>query len=138
MRVILDTNILLSGLMFPEGTPGRLIRAWLDGRFTLVSHASQIEELRDVTRRDGIRSKFPFAKAGRLINQIVQTADMPPRLPKIDRSQDPNDNFLLGLCEAGAADWLVTGDKAGLLILKRQATAKIVTASELANELKLV
>ena len=137
MRVILDTNILVSGLMSLEGTPAKLIRAWLDGRFTLVSHANQIEELRDVTRREGIRTRFHPAAAGRLINQMVRTAQMPTKIPGTDRSQDPNDDFLLGLCEAGEADWLVTGDKGGLLILKQHAAAKIVTALELANTLKL-
>lgn len=30
MKVVLDTNVLLSGLMFPEGTPGRIVAAWVD------------------------------------------------------------------------------------------------------------
>src|SRR3546814_5199510 len=59
------------------------------------------------------------SEAGRLINQIAAVAEMPKRLPAIQRSRDPRDDFLLGLCEAGRADWLVTGDKADLLALDR-------------------
>ena len=36
MRVVLDTNVLLSGLMYPSSTPGRVVTAWTEGRFDLV------------------------------------------------------------------------------------------------------
>lgn len=60
---------------------------------------------------------------------------MPKRLPLVERSRDPLDDFLLALCEAGAADRLVTGDKADLLVLRRHAAARIVTASALQAEI---
>lgn len=132
MRVILDTNILLSGLISPGGTPARLIDAWLDGRFTLVSHAIQLEEFRVVSRREKIKALIRPSEAGRLMNQITALADMPAHLPPVERSRDPRDDFLLALCEAGRADWLVTGDKADLLALQHHGSARIVTASEFA------
>src|SRR5579871_1961027 len=105
MRAILDTNVLLSGLISKRGSPGRLIEAWLDRRFILVSHALQIDEIRAVTRRDKVRALFQPAEAGRLVNQIMLVAEMPTALPYVRRSPDPRDDFLLGLCQAGSADW---------------------------------
>ena len=137
MRVVLDTNILLSALISPTGTPARLLTAWLDDRFTLVSHAIQLDELRQVTRREKIRGLIRSAEAGRLVNQISLVAEMAEALAPIDRSPDPGDNFLLALCEAAKADWLVTGDKRGLLALKRHGSARIGTAAALAKELGL-
>lgn len=102
MRVILDTNVLLSGLISPSGTPARLIEAWLDRRFTLVSHALQLDGFRDVSRREKIRVLLRPAEAGRLVNQILLVATMPEKLPLVQRSRDPRDDFLLALCEAGA------------------------------------
>lgn len=134
MRVILDTNILLSGLISPSGIPARLIDAWLDRKFTLVSHAIQLDEMREVTRRDKIRALVRPFEAGRLVNQIAVIADMPERLPPVERSRDPRDDFLLALCEAGKADWLVTGDKDDLLALVRHAKTAIVTATHFARE----
>ena len=134
MRVILDTNILLSGLISPAGIPARLIDAWLDRKFTLVSHALQLDELREVTRRDKIRALVRPFEAGRLVNQIAAIADMPERLPPVERSRDPRDDFLLALCEAGKVDWLVTGDKDDLLALVRHAETAIVTAALFARE----
>jgi putative PIN family toxin of toxin-antitoxin system len=135
VRVILDTNILLSGLISPSGIPARLIDAWLDRRFTLVSHALQLDELREVTRRDKIRALVRPFEAGRLVNQIAVIAEMPGRLPPVERSRDPRDDFLLALCEAGKADRLVTGDKDDLLALTRHAETAIVTAAHFAREL---
>ena len=134
MRVILDTNILLSGLISPAGIPARLIDAWLDRKFALVSHALQLDELREVTRRDKIRALVRPFEAGRLVNQIAAIADMPERLPPVERSRDPRDDFLLALCEAGKVDWLVTGDKDDLLALVRHAETAIVTAALFARE----
>lgn len=137
MRVVLDTNILLSGLMRRDRAPGLLIEAWRDGRFTLVSHAIQLDEFRDVSRRVKIRSRVRSFQAGRLLNQIAAFAEMPVGLPQVVRSPDPLDDFLLALCEAGRVDRLVTGDKSGLLVLGRHGGAQIVTAAALAGELKV-
>ncbi|MEI8147342.1 MAG: putative toxin-antitoxin system toxin component, PIN family [Alphaproteobacteria bacterium] len=135
MRVILDTNILLSGLLSPSGTPAQLVDAWLDRRFMLVSHPIQIEEFSAVTRRDKIRALLRPSEAGRLVNQIAALAEMPSRLPQVQRSRDPRDDFLLALCEAGAADRLVTGDKDDLLALRHHGTTRIVTAAAFAMEI---
>jgi putative PIN family toxin of toxin-antitoxin system len=135
VRVILDTNILISGLISPLGKPARLIDAWLDGRFTLVSHAVQLDEFRAVSRRERIRPLLRPAEAGRLVNRIAALAEMPTQLPFVRRSSDLHDDFLLALCETGAADRLVTGDKADLLILKTHASARIITAAQFASEI---
>ena len=137
MRVVLDTNVLLSGLISPTGTPASLIEAWLDHRFVLVSHALQLDELREVSRRDKIRNLIRPSEAGRLINQICAVAEIPTALPDIERSPDPRDDFLLGLCEASAVDWLVTGDKDDLLALKRHDRASIVSATAMAEVLAI-
>lgn len=135
MRVILDTNILLSGIIAPAGTPASLIEAWLDRRFILVSHPIQLDELREVTRRPRMKALIKPAEAGRLVNQIRLVAEMPETLPPVARSPDPRDDFLLALCEAGQADWLVTGDKADLLALDRHRQTRIVIAAMFAEVL---
>ena len=57
---------------------------------------------------------------------------MPAPLPRVARSADPDDDWLLALAEVGRADFLVTGDRrSGLLALRRHAGARIVTVREL-------
>ena len=135
MRVILDTNVILSGLISRNGIPARLIEAWFDRRFVLISHNFQIDEIREVSRREKIRALTRPSAVGRLINQIAAVAYMPVSLPHVRRSPDPRDDFLLSLCIAGRADWLVTGDKDDLLVLERQEATKIVTAAVRAEQL---
>lgn len=72
-------------------------------------------------------------KAGRLVNQIKKLAEDVGDLPDVERSADPTDDFLLAMSEAGRADYLVTGDKSGLLALDRHKAARIVSASDFAT-----
>jgi len=130
MRVVLDTNIILSALLNSEGVPGHVLGIWLRKGFVLVTHALQLEEIRTVTRRPRFRGRFRPAEAGRLIN-LLNNAEFVHRLPRIQRSTDPADDFLLAICEAGNADYLVTGDKPGLLALARHGRADIVTARQI-------
>lgn len=53
-------------------------------------------------------------------------------LPRVERSPDPTDDFLLALSQAGKADYLVTGDKSGLLVLTRHHATRIVSPREFA------
>jgi predicted nucleic acid-binding protein len=74
---------------------------------------------------------LPFS--GRLVNQVKKLAEDIDPLPRVRRSPDPMDDFLLALSEAGKADYLVTGDKSGLLVpgVRRGARHASVFASML-------
>ncbi len=128
MRVILDTNVLVSALIRRDGVPGRILEAWFDDRFILLTHPLQLEELRAVTRRPHIRPLIRPAEPGRLVNQIRALAEPVTNLPPTRRSDDPADDFLLAMSEGGTANYLVTGDKAGLLALGHHLQTTILTA----------
>ena len=68
-------------------------------------------------------------QAGRLVNQIKRFAEDVGSLPRVKRSSDPADDFLLAMSEAGRAGYLVTGDKSGLLSLGRHKATRIVSAT---------
>ncbi|MCX8017824.1 MAG: putative toxin-antitoxin system toxin component, PIN family [Rhodocyclaceae bacterium] len=131
MRVILDTNVLLSALMTRGTPPDRLYEQWRHGRFELVSTERQIEELRVVVRRPFFQERLRPSEIGRMINDIRRLATMRDDLPEVRRSPDPADDFLLALCEIAEADYLVTGDKSHLLALGRHRGTHIVSAREL-------
>jgi predicted nucleic acid-binding protein len=52
-------------------------------------------------------------------------------LPRVALSSDPRDNYLLAMAIAGSADFLVTGDKRDLLVLKLYEGTKIITVRDL-------
>lgn len=132
MRVVLDTNILVSALIAPAGNPAAIYNAWEQGRFTLLTCAELLEELRVTLQKPKIAELIKPHKAGRLVNQIKKLGEDVSRLPRVKRSPDPGDNLLLSLAEAGKADYLVTGDKSGLLALASHKSTRIITAREFA------
>ncbi|MBM5810999.1 MAG: putative toxin-antitoxin system toxin component, PIN family [Gammaproteobacteria bacterium] len=137
MRVILDTNILLSALLSPHGAPALLIDAWRAGRFTLITSRDQLLEFGGVARRPVMLDYIVPAQVGRFINDLRQFAEVLTNLLKIERSPDPADDFLLAMAEAGAADYLVTGDRHDLLQLCTHGRTRIVSARGLATVLDL-
>jgi len=66
------------------------------------------------------------------VNQIKKLAVDVGELPEVERSADLTDDFLLAISEAGQGDYLVTGDKSGLLELDWHKATRIVSASDFA------
>ena len=112
------------------------MQAWIDGRFELVSSTAQIEELARVSRYPRIRELIGSAEIGWFVNRIRDRALMVERLPKLDVSLDPSDKFLLGMAQASKAEFLVTGDKAGLLALKVHRESSIVSVDAFVAQLE--
>lgn len=128
MRVILDTNILLSALIVRGTPPDGLYNAWRKGRFTLISAELQIDEMKAVLRRPSFQARVKPWEVGLLINHIRQVAEIITALPDLEVSSDPNDNFLLAMAQVSGADYLVTGDKRDLLVLGKFGHTNILTA----------
>lgn len=137
MRVILDTNVLLSAFIRVDSKPYQLLAAWLDGRFELVSSAEQLEELARAARYPKVRRYFEPAEVGWLINRVRDRALLAGKLPQVDVADDPGDNFLLAMAAATGAQYLVTGDKSGLLPIRKHGTTRLMTVGQMVATLKL-
>jgi predicted nucleic acid-binding protein len=83
-------------------------------------------ELGTVVRRPALRPRVVPAHVGRFINDLRELAYVVQRLPTIDRSPDPADNFLLGMAEVSRAEYLVSGDRSGVLALVRHGSTRIL------------
>ncbi len=130
MRIVLDTNVLVSALLSSQGPPGQLMRLWQSGLFTLVSSHEQAAELGGVLSRDHLAKRMPPGTAETLLDTLAASADYAQNLPEINLSPDPKDNFILAMAIAGKADLLVTGDKRDLLSLNRVDGIPIVPPAE--------
>ena len=130
MRVILDTNVLLAALISPHGPPEVIYRAWLAGRFDLVTSTAQLDELRRASRYPKLRTLLPAHRIGAMVNNMQRAVVLRviPSLPDDIEANDPNDAFLLSMALAGEADYLVTGDRrAGRLQRGNIGRTRIVT-----------
>ena len=70
MRVVVDTNILISALLSERSLPAHFVVLWRAGLFDLVTSSEQLDELIRVTRYPKIRARLVPARAGRLINEL--------------------------------------------------------------------
>jgi putative PIN family toxin of toxin-antitoxin system len=130
VRLVVDTNILISALLGGASLPAHLIVLWREGGFDLLISAEQLDELMRVTRYPQIRPRLIPALAGRFINELRDIAVVLNDLPRVTVCQDPHDNYLLAMAVAGSADFLVTGDKRDLLGLQLHEGTKIVTVRD--------
>ena len=130
MRIAVDTNIFISALLVRTSLPAHLIAVWRAGRFDLLTASEQLDELMRVTRYPKIRERLSPIVAGRLINELRDVAITVADLPIVTACADPDDNYLLAMASAGAADFLITGDKADLLSMGRYEGTKIVTVRD--------
>ena len=97
MRVVLDTNILISALLVHLGHPAAIYQAWQEGYFTLLVCSEQLYELRATLHKPAIAARIKPYKAGRLLNEIKDLAKNVGSLPRVKRSPDPSGDFLLAL-----------------------------------------
>ena len=109
MRVVLDTNVLVSGVFF-SGPPSRVLKAWRDGRLTLVYSAAIFEEYDRVFME--LTDDFPTINARPILDllvfygEIVQAANI-----TVSACRDPADDKFLQCLLASKADCLISGDR---------------------------
>ena len=136
MRIVLDTGILIAALITADTSPDQVYQAWRKKRFTLVTSVWQLGEFRRASRYERVKKFLKPTEAGNLVNGLKRHATVLQELPDVDLSRDPQDNPVLAMAIAGEADYLVTGDRRGLLSLKRVGATRIVTAAEFLKILK--
>ena len=129
MRVVLDTNVLISGLLSSKGAPGRILDAWRAGGFELVGSNALVDEFKRVCAYPKLAPYLPSAEVGTLINRLRATGCWVSNLPRVQISVDADDDFLIAMALASEADYLVTGDHAGLLAIGQIGRTQIVTAA---------
>ncbi len=135
MIVVVDTNVLFSGLAGSQSYPGLVYRAWLDGIFTLVTSEEQIAELRTAARSPRALSLIKPHQIGYSINRM-RASTVLFNVPRLHTALDPTDSFLLDLASAAKAHYLITGDKkSGLLQLAKLGSTRIVTPKAFCDDI---
>ena len=134
MRLVLDTNILISVLLFRRGSLRWILGAWESGQIVPLRSAPTISELVRVL------SYAKFNLNGEQVERLVATylhwaevVDVPEGL-EVPTPRDSNDRPFLELALAGNAEALVTGDD-DLLVLASDFPVPIITPRELRERL---
>jgi len=112
LRAILDTNIYVSAALTPTGPAARIIRAWQQGQFELITSGALLSEIGDTFARPKFADRITPADRRAMLNLAGRRARLVPDLAieHGDVPGDPDDDYLVAL----AREWqaaLVTGDR---------------------------
>ena len=116
LRVVLDTNVLVSGIAYPASVPGKVLAAWRHGSLDVVLSENILKELVRVLPRLAHRHGLSAAEVADLVDVLaIQAELLEPAAPQEAELRDVDDRPVLGTLLAALHDadvaYLVTGDK---------------------------
>ena len=111
LRVVLDTNVLVSGLAYPGSIPGRIVSLWRQGGLEVVLSRYILDETARVLPRLS-RIDLNADEVRDLVDSLLFLADViDPDLEPDPELRDAADQQVLGTLRASKANYLITGDK---------------------------
>ena len=133
-RLVVDTNVLLSGIFFEKGNESQVLKLILEDRAGLLASLDILEELRETLSRP----KFHLSPAQGLdiFQTILGKCQVMLNIKESEvKCRDKDDQKSLDCAHTGRADYLVTGDP-DLLDMRQVGRTRILRAGELIRELK--
>jgi putative PIN family toxin of toxin-antitoxin system len=111
LRVVLDTNVLVSGLAYPGSVPGRIVSIWRQGGLDVVLSRYILDEMAQALPRLS-RIQLSPSEIRDLTDSLMFLADIVEPDSEQDASlRDPADQQVLASLRASQADYLITGNK---------------------------
>ena len=131
MKVVLDTNVLISGIYF-GGIPGKILEAWGARRFQLLVSTEILQEYLNVVER--LADQYAGVEYESVIGLIIQNAEVvqPSDLPE-SVSTDPDDDKFLACALVGDSTTIVSGDS-DLLSVSGYCGIRVLTPKAFVSE----
>ncbi|MBI2646653.1 MAG: putative toxin-antitoxin system toxin component, PIN family [Deltaproteobacteria bacterium] len=131
-RVVVDTNIVLSGFLSSKGAPAKILNAWVSQQFTPLVSLELKQEYFSVLEYRHIKERLAsrYTRAHEMLTAIIKIAKFVNiKNPKIHLFSDTDDDILAEIAIQGKAHYIISGDKA-VLNVKRYKDIEIVSATE--------
>jgi len=127
-RLVADTNVFVSAIIFPHSVPRRLVDEALDHSVVLFSQAT-MNELTEVLSRSKFDRYVSRAERELVLTQIGSAAEFVPIIRLVRACRDPHDDKFLEVALNGRADVIITGD-ADLLALHPWREIAVMSPAE--------
>jgi uncharacterized protein len=129
LRVVLDTNIFISGIFWDGNYCSQIIKAWQEGKIVLVSSLEMITELVDTIR--DFKIEMPEKMIQEWRNVVIENAVIVVPAKKLDLvKNDPDDNKFFEAALAGKAKYIVSQDKKHVLSIPNFKGIKTIHPEE--------
>ncbi|MGK7898138.1 MAG: putative toxin-antitoxin system toxin component, PIN family [Xenococcus sp. (in: cyanobacteria)] len=127
-RLVIDTNVIVSSLLFAQSTPRQAVNKALDTGKILISQEI-IEELTKVLSRKKLNRYLLEEERMRFLADFLKDTEMVKITQNFDICRDKKDNKFIDLAVCGKAQYIITGDE-DLLILNPFQNISIINARE--------
>ena len=138
LRVVLDTNVFVSGLLSKTGLPAKILDAWRAGHYLLITSPPVVAEIKHVLETPRMRKKYLITQGDieQLIILLEKDALIVPGHTDVKNAipDDPSDEMFLACALDACADFIVSGDR-HLLDISEYEGIPIITVNEFEEKL---
>lgn len=126
MKIVVDTNVLISGVFF-GGFPRKILSAVVINKLTACATTEIVDEYEEIVQEMIERKQGHINR--NLLSPLIRAMEIIEPVTQVKMSRDPDDDKFLGCAKDAHALYIVSGDK-DLLVLKQFENIQIVTAKE--------
>ena len=126
MRIVLDTNVLISGVFF-GGLPRKMLSAIVSNKLKAYATTEIVNEYEIIVQEMIVRKQGLLNRD--ILTPLIRAMEIIEPVSLVETCRDPDDNKFLGCAKDAHAYYIVSGDK-DLLVLSQFEGIKIVTAKE--------
>jgi putative PIN family toxin of toxin-antitoxin system len=115
-RIVIDTNILVSAILTPEGNPAKILKLVLEGKLNLIISPAILEEIRQVFNYPKLaklmeKNNITRQEVYGFLDKMSRVALITPGKLEINAiPEDPADNKIIACALEGDADFIISGD----------------------------
>lgn len=126
MRIVIDTNVLISGVFF-GGFPRKILSAVVGHKITACATAEIINEYEEIVQEMISRKQGHINRS--ILSPLIRTMEIIEPITQVEICRDPDDNKFLGCAKDSHALYIVSGDK-DLLVIEQFENIQIMTAKD--------
>ena len=126
MKIVIDTNVLISGVFF-GGFPRKVLSSVVEKRITACATTEIIDEYEEIIQEMVERKQGHINKG--ILAPLFNTMELIEPVSCVEISRDPDDDKFIGCAKDAHALYIVSGDK-DLLVLEHYEDIQIVTAKD--------
>ena len=126
MRIVIDTNVLVSGVFFGE-FPRKILSAVVSRKITACATAEIINEYEEIVQEMIDRKQGHIDSA--ILSPLIQVLEVIEPITHVEICRDPDDDKFLGCAKDSHALYIVSGDK-DLLVIEEYENIQIMTAKD--------